>query len=198
MTSPTLEPYREDIKTLLRQGLTRAEIKRRDEKKHGAPLGQSQFYEYVKQLRADLDLTAEEEPVMPLREVKTPESVLEDDTVRTFFVELPRAMQEMTEKLSVLEQKGGEHQQMMLRALREFHETLTGFDKLLKEQPAQSTSAAPPVTAKPLAAFPVPVTTVMIRQIWKRAFLVSVVIYLLIDVLFVWGWWRPLWDAIAG
>ena len=108
-------------------------------------------------------------------------------------IQASRAVQEMTERLVALEQKAGEHQQVMLRSLREFHGTLTGLETHLQARPGQSASVAPSVTAKP----PAPFLAVTLRQIWKGAFLVSGVVYVLIDVLFVWGYWWPLWAAVA-
>lgn len=196
MTSPTLEPYREEIRERLRRGQSKAEIKRGLEHAHGLTLGRSQFYAFVDHVSADPSPDMEEESVMPPRETVPPESVLADDTVRAFFVELPRAVQEMTERLAALEQHAGNHQQATLRALREFHETLTKMETSVQARPEPPAQAVPLVTATTPPP-PAPILAVTLRRIWKRAFLVSGVVYLLLDVLFVWGYWRPLWNALV-
>lgn len=195
MTSPTLEPYREEIQERLRRGHSKAEIKRGLEQAHGLTLGRSQFYAFVDHVSADPSPDMEEPPVMPRRETVTPESVLADATVQAFFVELPRAVQEMTERLTALEHQAGHHQQATLRALRELHDTLTKVETSVPARPEPPAQAVPLVTAT--TPPPAPVLAVTVRRIWKRAFLVSGVVYFLLDALFVWGYWRSLWNALV-
>lgn len=184
MTSPTLEPHRAEIAERLRRGESKADIKRTLEYAYGVSIGRSQFYAFVDQVTAQPLNDREEAPIMQ-REIKTPDSILADDSIRAFFVELPRALQEMSERLTALEQKAGEHQNMTLRALREFHETLTGV--------AKAASALPPVTARSAAPPPVPIHAVTLRRIWKRAFVVSGVVWGLVELLLVRGYWRSVW-----
>lgn len=197
MTSPTLEPYREEMLQRLRQGQSKAEIKKWLEQKHGVNIGRSQFYAYVDHLSGEVAPLTEEEAESPLREVAKPQSILEDDNMRALLVALPEAMQEMTERLAALERTIRTHEHTTLQALRVFQEETLASLKQLQERPAQIAPQASGMTTKLTAPLPVPVQADTLHKIWKRAFWINCVVWGLFELLVVRGWWRSVWAAIV-
>lgn len=197
MTSPTLEPFRKKIIERLQKKQSKPDILKWLRQQEHVTIGNSQYYNYVKQLDCEPPPPVEEEPEPPpLCEVRKPEPTLEDDALRAFLVELPQAVKELTERLAALERTAREHEHTTLQALRAFQETLASLSKQIQEQTAQPT---PPqhVATKPIAPPLVPIAADTVRKVWKRAFWINCVVWGLLDLLIGHGYWRLVWAAIG-
>lgn len=197
MASPTLEPYRDEILSLLRKGQNKAEIWRHLERQRGVKIGRTQFYAFVDQLIGDASPGIEEEPFRPLHEVGTPDLASANEAVQAFLIELPRALEEFSTRLTQLEQRNETAEQRTLSALREFQETLSTLPQQSQSRASQTPHASPATATKSIPTRNAPVAAAALRQIWKRAFVVSGVVWGMVELLLVQGYWRPLWAAIV-
>lgn len=198
MSSPILEPYREEIFSMLRKGQSKADVWRTIERTRGVKISRSQFYAFAEQLSKDTMPENEEERVMPLREVRGSETPTADETVQAFMTGLPRAFDEFTARLTTLEQQSRELEQKTLSGLRHFKEELAGVVKRLEG--LSTRPEIPSLPDKETRPEPTPehdtiVATVTLRSIWKRAFIVSGVFWAVVELLLIRGYWRPLWDT---
>lgn len=200
MSSPILEPYREEIFSMLRKGQSKADVWRTIERKHGVKISRSQFYAFAEQLSKDTTPENEEERVMPLREVKVSETPTADETVQAFMTGLPRAFDEFTARLTTLEQQSREHEQKTLAGLRQCREEIAGYAKRVETLPARPETPSAPETETAPESIPEheqTVATDKLRSIWKRAFIVSGVFWAAIELLLIRGYWRPLWETLG-
>lgn len=201
MASPTLEPYREEILTKLRRGQPKAGIWRALERGHGVKISKSQFYAFVEELSGTVTPETREEPFMVQRETWSANPATVDEKARAFFEQLPLRVQEVGEGVADLmkwlTEKEAEAQQRdkaLYSALQQVREMLSGIAKqpeALRVSPRQAPTGDPPEKGNG-------VSPAMLRHIWKRAFIVSGIIWGVIVVLFVLGYWQPLWTAVAN
>lgn len=193
MPSPILAPYREQIAERLRHGQSKTEIKKWLRETEQVSISNSQYYEYMRQFDGEAASPVEEEPETLLREDRKPEPKPDDAALRTFLVEFPYAVQELSGRLAALERTTREQEKTTLQALQE---TLASLSQRVQERSEQSALPASGETIMPTAPPSVPVMADMLRQIWKRAFLVSGVVWGVFELLIVRGYWRPLWAAV--
>jgi hypothetical protein len=196
MPASILEPYREEIFSMLRKGQNKTDVWHSIMRKHGVKISRSQFYDFAKQPSKDSTHGHEEERIMPLREVKVSEMVTADEIVQAFIDGLPRAIEEFSGRLTALEQQSREHDQKTLSGLRHFNETLAGVTKGLEALPARVEVSGLSDVATVHELTPTQdklVAPETLRSIWKRAFIVSGVFWGVIELLLIRGYWHPLW-----
>lgn len=199
MPASILEPYREEIFSLLRQGQNKTDVWHAIMRTHGVSISRSQFYDFAKQLGKEPTHDNEKEPAMPLRETKASETSGADETVQAFIHGLPRAIEEFSGRLTALEQQSREHEQKTLAGLRHFNEALAGVTKQLAALPARSDIPSSPDTQTTPEVAPdyhKTMTTDMLRSIWKRALIVSGIFWGAIEILWIRGYWHPLWKSL--
>lgn len=200
MSSPILEPYRDEIFSMLRKGQSKADVWRTIEREHGVKISRSQFYAFAEQLGKDTRTDNEEERVMTPREASVSQSTPEEEAVRAFLTDLPRAIEEFTARLTTLEQQSREHEQKTLAGLRQCREELAGYARRMETLPARpETLASPETEAAPetILEYEPTVPADRLRSIWKRAFIVSGIFWLLVELLVMRGYWYPLWEILS-
>lgn len=119
-----------------------------------------------------------------------------DEKVQAFFTELPLRIAEVRDNLAtVMEWMAERNTEALQRdtitqsGLHQLRETLSGVSQqleALRGQPGQLRPVTPPEKSGGVS----PAT---LRRIWKRAFIVNGIAWGLFVVLFVLGYWWPLW-----
>jgi len=179
ITTSKLDPYREDIATMVRARTTQADILRYLAKEHGVSVSKSVLCEYIKRLShpPDLAIASTKIPVSPEEERFFAQAEV--------FAELQAASQtlqnglvDVVEAVRYSYQESSKALNAVLAATKEGfeqHRTLTervtALESAIKAQ--RPIPQAPPPLSPPAPE----VSAVLLRRIWKRAFFWSGVLW---------------------
>jgi flagellar motility protein MotE (MotC chaperone) len=209
MNDSRLEPYRDEILLMKMQGISTAAIQREIEQRHRVAIKKTQFYEFVNQVTNGAEPEPEEEFIMPTKSQPLHNAI--DEEARTLQHTLLMKLDEVRRDLAKvitwqaqLDEREERREQTTREALQQFQQVLADAVRQMEAaratvRPAEASRSqvSPPITSAFRSSRP-GVFSARSPLTWKRALLYTGMLWGAAVLLFVYGYWRPLWDAVLG
>ena len=213
MNESQLEPYREEILAMKKRGMSTAAMQRQIEQTHRVSIKKTLFYDFVNKVTNGTAPEPEGELFMtpkgqPLYNPVDEETRAFNSTVLTNLDQVRQELANVIKWLSAMNQEAERQGQATREALQHFQQTLAEA-MAVRQVEASRASLRPPETPRPAvnptvtSAFKsarqsMPSFALPAPRSWKHALLYSGLMWGAVVMLFVYGYWRPLWAAVMG